>query len=266
MEVAARLPPTLLTYLRRVLGDEHVLTAVGGWAELLGAVRQRPIDVLVVDPRADGGSEFEPLYALMERYPSMPVVVYTTLAPETLRTAVELAKRGVRHVVLRGFDDEPQRLRDLLEQLPAHRLGGEAYASIAGALEGSMPLLQRALARMFERPHLIQGVESLASAAGMTRRNLDRWLEKRGLASARILIFSARLAQAYHYLGERAFTLDDITKKLGYASPRVFSRQVRATMGLSPSALREEMPPGRFMEALTAMMRRHGVDDDEALQ
>jgi AraC-like DNA-binding protein len=89
---------------------------------------------------------------------------------------------------------------------------------------------------------------------------------KQGLASARVLIFTARLAQAYHYLGEKGFALDDITKKLGYASPRVFSRQVRATTGLSPLTLRERLPPERFMEVLTAMMRRHGEKDDEAVQ
>ena len=266
MEVAARLPPPVLAYLRRVLGDEHGLTGVTGWTELIAVVRQHPVDVLVIDPRFDGSTEIEPVFELMERYPTLPVVVYTALAAETLRTTVSLAQRGVRHVVLRGFDDEPRRLKELLERLPAHRLGGAALASINDRLEGAMPLLHRALARMYEAPHLIQGVESLAHAAGMTRRNLDRWLVKQGLASARVLIFTARLAQAYHYLGEKGFLLEDITKKLGYASPRVFARQVRATTGFSPSTLREQLPPERFMEVLTAMMRRQGERDDEAVQ
>jgi AraC-like DNA-binding protein len=266
LEVAARLSPSVLVYLRRVLGDEHGLTGVTGWSELITIVRRSPVDVLVVDPRVDGSTEIEPLYELMERYPTLPVVVYTSLAAETLRTTVTLAQRGVRHVVLRGFDDEPRRLKDLLERLPARRLGGEALESIMDRLEGAMPLLQRALMRMYESPHLIDGVESLAHAAGMTRRNLDRWLVKQELASARVLIFTARLAQAYHYLGEKGFLLEDITRKLGYASPRVFSRQVRATTGHSPSTLRERLPPDRFMEVLTAMMRRHGAKDDEAVQ
>ena len=266
MEVAARLSSPLLAHLRRVLGDRNVLTAASGWGELVALVRQRPVDVVVIDPRSDGGPELAPLHALMERYPTLPVVVYTTLAPETMRITVELAKRGMRHVVLRGFDDEPRRFRELLERLPAYRLGEEALALIAEELAVGMPLLQRALTRMYESPHLIQGVESLAQAAGMTRRNLDRWLVKRGLASARVLIFSARLAQAYHFLGEPGYLLEDITKKLGYTSPRLFSRQVRATMGLAPSDLREQMPPERFMAALAAMMRRHGATADEAVQ
>lgn len=266
MEIAVRLPPQSLAYLRRVVGDENVLTAAGGWDELVSTVRRRPVDVVVIDPKTDRGTEFGPLYELMERYSTLPVVVYTALAPETLRSTVDLAQRGVRHVVLRGFDDEPRRFRELLERLPAHRLGGEALGSIADVLQDASPLLQRAFARMFESPHLVDDVESLAHSAGMTRRTLDRWLEKRNLASARMMIFSARLVQAYHYLGEKGFLLDDITRKLGYASPRVFSRQVRATTGLAPSILREEMPPEKFMAALAAMMRRREARDDAAVQ
>ena len=256
MEVAARLPAPSIAFLRRVIGDENVLTAASGWDDLIAAVRRRPVDVVVIDPRAGGIAELGPLHELLERYPSLPVVVYTALAPETLRQTVELAQRGVRHVVLRGFDDEPRRFRELLERLPARRLGGEALESVADLLEDASPLLRRAFARMYESPHLVDDVESLAHSAGMTRRTLDRWLEKRGLASARMLIFTARLAQAYHYLGEEGFLLDDITKKLGYATPRVFSRQVRAAMGLAPWDLREEMPPEQFMAALAALMRR----------
>ena len=249
-----------------MLGDENVLTAVGGWDDLIAVVRRRPVDAVVIDPRTESGTEFAPLYALMERYPTLPVVVYTALAPETLRTTVELAQHGVRHVVLRGFDDEPRRFRELLESLPAHRLGNEALASIAGELEFASPLVQRAFAKLFESPHLVQDVESLAHLAGMTRRTLDRWLEKRSLASARMMIFAARLAQAYHYLGEKGFLLEDVARKRGYASPRVFSRQVRATTGLGPSALREQMPPERFMDTLAAMMRRRGEGTDEGVQ
>jgi AraC-like DNA-binding protein len=57
-----------------------------------------------------------------------------------------------------------------------------------------------------------------------------------------------------------------VTKKLGYASPRVFARQVRATTGLAPSVLREEMPLEKFMTTVAAMMRRRGARDDAGVQ
>jgi AraC-like DNA-binding protein len=261
VEIAAHLSAPLIAYLRRVVGEGHEVVLARGWTELDAVIRSRAVDLVVIEPWADGGADLAPVYALMARYPTLPVVVYAALSPEMLRSTVELARHGVRHVVLRGFDDEPRRFRELLEGLPAHRLAEQALSTIAADLAVGMPLLQRALARMYEAPHTITGVESLAKVSGMTRRSLDRWLEKLGLASARMLIFTARLAQAYHYLGEDGFRLEDITKKLGYSSPRNFSRQVRATMGLPPSELRERMPPDQFMAALTAMMRRRGATD-----
>jgi len=262
VQVAAFLSPNPLSYLRRVLGDGHTVTALGGWGELVEAVRRKPVDLVIVDPHDAGKGEPDGLFEMMERFPTIPVVAYTALTPDALRMTVELAQRGVRQVVLRGFDDEPRRFRELIESLPAKRLGGAALASIGAEWERATPLLQRALARLYESPHLFHGVESLARQAGMTRRTLDRWLAKEGLASARTLLFTARLAQAYHYLGEEGFLLEDVTKKLGYTSPRVFSRQVRATMGLYPSGLRARFAPEPFIDELTALMRRRGASND----
>lgn len=261
MQVAAYLAASPISFLRRLLGGDHDLIAVDGWGELVDAVRRRPVDVVVVDP-LNGTDGLERLYAMMERFPTIPVVAYVTLTPEALRLTVELAHRGVRHVVLRGFDDEPRRFRELLEALPARRLGWRALQSIAAELGSASPLLQRAFARLYESPHQFHGVDSLAQQAGMTRRTLDRWLMREGLASARVLIFAARLAQAYHYLGETGFLHEDVTRKLGYTSARVFARQVRVMMGLRPSTLREQLAPELFIEALTALMRRRGASPD----
>lgn len=262
MQVAAFLASTPLSYLRRVLGDAHTVTAFGDWSDLVDAVRRAPVEVVIVDPRDGGSGAPEQLFAMMERFPTIPVVAYTALSPDALRMTVELARRGVRYVVLRGFDDEPRRFRELIESLPAKKLGRVALAAIGAELERATPLLQRAFARLYESPHLFHGVDSLAKQAGMTRRTLDRWLVKEGLASARMLLLTARLAQAYHYLGDDGFSLEDVTKKLGYTSPRVFSRQVRATMGLYPSGLRARFAPEPFISELTAMMRRRGANTD----
>ena len=122
MEVLAHLSPPFLSHLRIVAGREFRLTAVDDWESFAAAVRSHPTDVVVVDPRDGGGMRIDDLGSLVARYPSLPVVVYTTLSPEAMRALVELAKFGVHHVVLRGYDDEPRRFRTLLERLPAYAL------------------------------------------------------------------------------------------------------------------------------------------------
>jgi len=258
VEVAARLPPPLLSLLRAALEHEHALTVVRDWDELAAAVRSRPIDVVVADPRVDGKLDTAGLKTLLGRHPTVPVVVYTALTPETLRAAVELAKFGVQHVVLRGFDDEPSRLRELLERVPASRLSDIVLRELLPRLDAGPALLARAVARLFEAPHAFHGVDDLAATAGMTRRNLDRWLDRLGLASARMLLLGARLTRAVYYMRDPGYLLDDITKKLGYPSTRLFARQVRAATGLTPTMLRARAEPERLVEELTARLCRHG--------
>ena len=260
MEVLARLSPSFLSHLRIVAGREYTLTAVDDWESLAAAVRSHPTDVVVVDPRDAGGMRVEELGSLLGRYPSLPVVVYTMLSPEAMRASVELAKYGVQHVVLRGYDDEPRRFRTLLERLPAYALSEQVLTGLAARLDGAPPSLLRAVERLFRSPHAFHDVQDLAVAAGMTRRSLDRWLDRTGVAPAKMLVIGARLLRAYHYMRDPGYLLEDVAAKLGYPTPRLFARQMRLATGLMPSAVRERVAPDRFVAALGARLCQRGGD------
>lgn len=254
MDVVARLSPPLLAHLRVVVGRDHTLIPVDGWAELAEVVRTWPVDVAVIDPRADGKGGAVELQELLRRYPSLPAVLYTALTPESLKATVELAKGGVQHVVLRGFDDEPRRFRELLERQPAYALSDSIVERLALPLATVPMPLSRAIGQLFRAPHTFHGVRDLADAAGMTRRSVDRWLDRVGLAPARTVVLGARLARAYYYMRDPGYLLEDVTKKLGYASHRLFARQVREVMGLTPSELRQRVEPEDFVMRLTELL------------
>lgn len=258
VEVLCRLPAPFVSQLRIALEGKHALTVVDGWTELTEIVRSRPIDAVILDPRIDGAIETDAVRQLMARYPTLPVVVYTLLTPELLRATVDLAHLGIRHLVLRGFDDEPRRVRELFERLPAQQLSDIVLQGLAPQLDAAPPMLKRAITKLFDAPHTFRNVDDLATAAGMTRRNLDRKLDRLGLASARMLILGARLTRAMHYMRDPGYLLDDITKKLGYASARLFARQVRAATGLTPSMLRERGQPEQLVRELTEQLSRQG--------
>jgi AraC-like DNA-binding protein len=258
VNVVARLPPLLLSHLRIVLGREHHVIAVDKWDELEIEVRRRPVDLIVADPRAEGTVRLEELRTLIRNFPSLPIVIYTILAPETMSATVELAKLGVRHVVLRNFDDEPRRFRDLLERQPAYVMSDQVLGSLARPL-GTVPAeLARAVERLFRVPQQFRDVNDLAAAAAMNRRSLDRWLDRAGLATARMLVLGARLLRAYFYMQDPGRSLDEVVERLGYGSARLFARQVRAATGLTPTALRESVPPEEFLALITARLGRRG--------
>ena len=75
------------------------------------------------------------------RNASLPVIVYTTLAPASMRHVMRLARLGVQHVVLNRFDDEPRRFLELIERVPAHPVA---------ELTGVAPMLGGLIVALFE--------------------------------------------------------------------------------------------------------------------
>jgi AraC-like DNA-binding protein len=222
-------------------------------------LRTRPIDIAIVDPHIDGRLQVDEIRVLLGRHPSVPVVLYLmALTPDALQSTLALARHGVSNVVLRGFDDEPKRLVQLLESVPSYGLSDSLLRAIAPRFDDAPALLRGTMKQLFTAPHVFRSVSDLALAAGMTRRNLDRWLESHDLASARMLLLGARIARAVYYMQDPGCLLDDVSRKLGYDSPRLFARQVRAATGVMPSVLRETMEPEKFMERLAERLCRRG--------
>lgn len=262
MEVASRLSSPLLAHLRGALVNEHLLINADGWVELATVFRTQPIDVAVIDPFVDGKLQLDEIRVLLGRHPSIPVVLYLqALTPDTLHATLALAQHGATNVVLRGFDDDPRRFRLLLETVPSYGLSDTVLRALDPRLHDAPALLRGTLHQLFNAPHSFHSVGDLAQAAGMTRRNLDRWLENHDLASARMLLLGARIARAMYYMQDPGCLLDDISRKLGYESPRLFARQVRAATGVMPSVLRDSTEPQKFMEQLAARLcRRRGME------
>ena len=263
MEVLARLSAPLAAQLQIALAGEHSLTVVDSWGALLLAIRERPVDLVVLDPRTSGGLELGQARELLARHPTLPVVVYTTLAADSMQATVMLAKLGVQHVVLRGFDDEPRRFRQMIDQLPATQLSDSVLQHVLPQLHDAPVLFVRAVTKLFEAPQEFLDVEDLARMSGMTRRSLDRWFARSGLVAARTMMLVARLTRAKHYMNDPGFLLEDIAKKLGYSSIRVFARQVRTATGMTPSTMRSAFTSEEFSLHMAALLCRPEVDGGE---
>lgn len=242
MDVAAFLPPPLLTQLRVALGRAHPLRVAATWEELDTLARRARVDVLVVDPTTDGPAPgVTAIVELAARHPSVPIVPYVALSPESLRAVVALAQAGVEQVVLHRFDDEPTRFRELLERRAGDALT-ETLLGALGAPLARLPLpLAAAVRRMFRQPHRVWTAQDLASSAGMPRRTMYRQLDAAGFASPRRLVQGARILRAYLYLRDSGHLVEDVMVKLQYGSPHVLVRHSRDTFGVTPSVLRRSV-------------------------
>ena len=256
MDVVAFLPKPLLSHLRVVLGSEHSLTAVFSWGELHATVKHLVTDVVVADPAASGVVEVESLEELRRQFPSLPVIVYTRLAPTGVNAIVRLAKSGVEHVVLHHFDDEPRRFLDLIEGIPAFALGDRMLRELAVPLSSVPVVVARAVDQLFRTPLRFKNAQDLAEAAGMNLRTLYRNLEPAGIFSARSLVVAARLLRAYAYLQDPGRSIKDVAAKAGYHSPWQLSQQMREITGMTAEQVRKEVNGEDLVALLAEEVRR----------
>ncbi len=263
MDVVALLPPSLLAHLKRVLErpeadrEPHAVAGVADWGELVRRLPRDPADVLVVGPVAYGGSRVPELAAIVEQQPSLPVVVYTTFSPSAARALVELAKHGVHQVVFHRFDDEPGRLRELIEQQPGMKLGDEVLRRLAVPLAQLPVPVQRAVERLFRHPREFEAGD-LAASAGVPVRTLYRMLESAGLASPAVVVRGARLLRAYALLRGARTTAEDVASKLRYSSRQLFAKHVRGAFGATVAELRRRVGPEELVERLTELVYPSG--------
>jgi AraC-like DNA-binding protein len=257
VDVVALLPRQLLSHLRVVLGSEHTLISVADWTDLQSAVQHRVPDVVVADPSVgDGVGQVEVLEYVKQRFPSLPIVVYTTLAPSALQAIVRLAKSGVEHVVLSRFDDEPRRFLDLLESIPINALSERMLQALGDSLALLPVTVVRAIDQLFRSPDSFKNAQDLAAAAGMNLRTLYRNLEPAGISSARALVVSARLLRAYAQLQDPGRSIKDVAARAGYHSSFQLSQQMRELTGRTTEQVRKEVSSDTLITLLAEQVRR----------
>jgi len=261
LHVVALLPRNLLSHLRLVLGDANSLGAATDAAELRSLLRSADAELLVVDPAMHDGRWEAALEEVIGLYPTLPVIVYTTLTPAAMRQVVRLARLGIQHVVLNRFDDEPRRFLDLIERAPAHPLAELMLKELAVPL-GALPVVvARAIEQLFRSPSRVKNSQDLATLAGMIPRTLYRNLAPLGL-QPRHLVLCARLLRAYTMLRDPGVRLKEVALKLGYADPDSLSEQLREWTGCSPKDLRSTLGPEAFVQALANHVLRSSAEQD----
>lgn len=262
MDVVALLPRHLLTHLTRVLGPAHILSAPADWTALRATVQSRIVDVVVADPALDGRVRTEELVEIRERFPSLPIVLYTSLSAPAMQGVIQLARYGVEHVVLARFDDDPQRFLELLEAVPGHVLGDQMLDALREPIAGLPVTISRAIGQLFRSPVRFHGARDLADASGTTPRGLYRHMAAVGMPSVKALVVSARLVRAYGYLRDPGRSIKEIAARVGYNRPWLLTKQMREFTGVVPSEVRAALTPEAFVTLLTTRVRTEQQDEE----
>jgi hypothetical protein len=232
--------------LRVVLAPDETLTEVADWRELDRVLHTRPVDVMVLDPRANPAEPIpvdldapSHLLTLLTEFRSVPTILYSTHTREGLRAVLPLARAGVQQVLFRDFDVSRDHLRALLDEVAAGLMAERLLAEILPRLAAvaAPEEVVQAIARLFRTPQAFRTVHQVATVAGRRRGQLDRWMLRAGLAPAKVLMIAARVAWTHHYLRAPGNRFKTLALRLGYRDTAALGGHVRRISGMTPTTL-----------------------------
>jgi len=219
-------------------------------------VQHRDIDVLVVDPLTDGHNHADVVADIHRQFPSLPVVLYTTLTGSSMHAIAQLGRAGIEHVVLSRFDDDRARFLELLERVPGQRMGEQMLRALAPELARLPVTIVRGIEQLVRSPGRFRNAQDLAAASGAILRTFYRQLDAAGIHSPRALVAAARLLRVYALLRDPEKQIKDVAASAGYHSQHQLSLHMRALAGATPRVVRQTIEPEQFVALLAEAVRR----------
>jgi AraC-like DNA-binding protein len=229
------------------------------WNVTLACLRDPACDALIIDPTIGGeGATPERLTALSAASGELPtpaILGYVSVTASAVKAAHSLARIGASEIVVRGVDDSVASLRRTLHRVVADHAA--ARLVIGSNLLAALPsAIAEAIVTLFRRPERVRSVPDLAASAGTTRRSLDRYLARAGLASARTLLGCARAHAAFQLLASRSVGPSGAAIRVGYPSLRALTREFRALTGHVPSGVPSRLTSDLFIATVSRRLMR----------
>jgi len=238
--IATLLPqPPRLERVRTALADRHGLIECDSWPALISACARRAVTVALVDlfaspTPADPDADFDAVRELKRRFPSVTVVLYTASSPSRARDLFEAGRFGMDGLVLADQDDQPRRLRTIIEQAEARGV----TSLLRPALEGVKPTVRDALLVCVTRAHQHLTPDDLARILGLRRKLLSERLGSAGFPTSQKLIAWGRLIVAARLLEDSDRTADGVALALDYPSGSAFRNACQRYVGAAPHQMR----------------------------
>jgi len=254
MLLLAVVPGVRLHQLRTADPKLYSFVGLPSWADVVDTIRYKPVEMAIVDPAFDGNMRTREIERLRVLFPSLPVLIYTSLTPEAPGVLLELGRIGIRRVILARFDDSPANLRAIFRDELECTTSRKVILGIDPLLR-SLPRRARwAIEEMLHAPSEVATVSALAERVSVQRRTCERWFAKVGLPSPRMVLVVARLLYAHRLLQDPGYTVEDVAVKLGYGRTRSLQDQFKEVFGLTAGEVRLSLT---VEEALSVVTKRY---------
>ena len=164
----------------------------------MDTIRQRPVEAAVLDPMFGGVPRTREIERIRLLFPSLPVLLYTTLSPETASVLLDLGRIGIRRVLFTRFDDSPAALRAALRDELAESASHKVIRSLEEALQVLPGKVRTPLESMLYAPPDATSVGALADRMDVADRAGDQgartdWEERLQMPDLQQRVARARL-------------------------------------------------------------------------
>ncbi len=219
----------------------------------------------VVDPMLGGSPRTHEIERLRQLFPSLPLLVYTVLVPETAGALLTLGRAGIRRAVFHRLDDSPECLREALRGELEQSASRRVISALSARLPGLPDTVMQALEGTLHAPASTPTVSHLAYRAQLTRRGCERVFAKLGLPSPGVVMLMARLLYAHHLLLDPGYTVEDVALKLGFARARTLQMHFRGVFGRTAGDLRLSLSIAETVAVVTERFFPSGGADARAV-
>jgi len=231
----------------------YSFVGLSSWADVEETIRQQPVEAAVLDPMFGDLPRTREIERLRVLFPSRPVLLYTTLLPETAAVLLDLGRIGIRRVIFARFDDSPAALRAALREELEQSAARKVIAALEVLLHDLPAKVRTMLQAMLYATPDPGSVSALAARMGVPRRAFERSFARVGLPSPRMVLILARLLYAHRLLQDPGYTVEDVAVKLGYGKTRSLQNQFKEVFGLTAGEVRLSLS---VEEALDLIRRR----------
>ena len=210
--------------------------------EAIRAVRERPVDAVLVSVHQCPEQQFDSLGQLVRGFPGIPTVaLVSSHDPRGSEVLLHLGASGVRQVIDVTGPEGWHRLRSLLGQ-PATRDAARIQGPVLAALGDDIP------------PDTRLFFEALIRLAPEVPTALQSRFGRAGLPSPKSYLAAMRLVHATLLFERQGYTVADVAYRLDYSSPQSLGRHVRGLMGITTSELRRRFPFDAALDRFLVLM------------
>jgi AraC-like DNA-binding protein len=210
---------------------------------------QRLVDAVVLDvksPRPDAA------LALPARFPRIPMFVLSAFRADDGVLIESCRAAGFAGIMVEGVDNAVA--GEWIAQRTAQVARREALAEAPRLLRLTDRLQLAAWEEVLRRIGVPTQTAHVAQALHVTREHLSREFAAGGAPNLKRVIDLARTACAADLLGNPGYTVRQVVRILGYASPSHLAGAARRVAGATPQELRDVGPRGvlvRFLKGRT---------------